>query len=349
MKKILSFIAAITFILSACDNKEQTTSSKPTVKIGTIFPLTGNMAHVGQSLQGAAEVAVEDANSNANNKYHYELKSEDSTMNMVKAATIASKMVSIDKIDAIITFSADIGNAVNAVAENNKTIHFAMSVDPNGAKGKYNFINWTMPESSTGKMAEIIKEKGFRNIAIISFNQTGALANSEMLQKKLNEAGVKNHLYKFNGDIRDFRTDIEKINATEADLYVLRLFEPQMSIFIKQLREKGVDAQITSVELFGLVEDKSSIQGLWYVDVAGENYEKLKEIKEHNKSAQDYALAMAYDDVMLIVSAFENSETKEQAVEKLSEMKAYRGVAGNMLQNEDGIFDSEASFRIIKE
>lgn len=346
---ILAALAAAYLVVSTkqSERRDFADSTKPTIKIGTIFPLTGNMAHVGKSLQGAVQVAVFDANNNPENKYYYELVCEDSTLNMAKSAAIASKLISIDNIDALISFSADIGNAVNPVAEANKTIHFAMSVDPNGASGRYNFINWTMPNSSTTKMMNVIKEKNFNNVAIVSFNQTGALANSEMLREKLNNAGIKNTLYKFNGDMRDFRTDIDKINSTGADLYVLRLFEPQMSIFIKQLREKNINAQITSVELFGLVEDKSSVEGLWYIDVAGENYDKLEDIRHHNKSKQDYALAMAYDDVMLLVDAFEKANTKEQAVEVLSKLKTYHGIAGTMTQNEEGIFDSEASFRIV--
>ena len=341
-------VVALVVVVMLRQAQHEGADGKPVVKIGTLFPLTGNMAHVGKTLQGAVEVAVNDANKNPDNRYFYEVVSEDSMLNMAKSAAIASKMISLDKVDAMISFAADIGNAVVPVAEKSKVIHFAMSVDPSGASGEYNFINWTMPDSSTDKMVEIIKEKGFENVAIVSFNQSGALANSNMLKAKLDREGIVNNLYKFNPDIRDFRMDIEKMNEAGACLYVLRMFEPQMSVFIKQLRELGIEAEVTSVELFGLVEDKSVIKGHWYVDVANENFDKLREIKSYNGSDTDYALGMAYDDVMLIVKAFEAADDKEGAVEALAWIEIFHGIAGVLIQDENGIFDSEASFRIVE-
>ena len=351
MKRIISvaivLAVALFFTMKQTPN-DGSVNGKPVVKIGTVFPLTGNMAHIGLALQGGADTAVEHANKNPENKYVYEIVSEDSLLNMSRTATIANKMVSLDKIDAIISFAADVGNALVPIAEKNKVIHFAMSVDPHGAEGKYNFINWTMPESSTGKMSTVIQEKGFKNVAIVAFNQSGALANSEMLNKKLGELGIESNLYVFNSDIRDFRLDIRKMDAKGTDLYVLRMFDPQISIFIKQLREAGISKPITSVEAFNWVEDKSIIDGYWYVDMAGDdNHEVIKEIKQRNQSDVNYGVAMAYDDVMLIVKAFEETESRDKAIDRLLEIKNYEGIAGSLQQDETGIFHSEAMVKII--
>ena len=322
--------------------------NRPVVKIGLVFPLTGNMSHIGQAIKGAAEVAVAHANQNPDNRYTYKVIAEDSMLNLPAAASITNKMVSVDKVDALMSFAADVCNVVSPIAEKNETIHFAISVDPNAAVGKYNFINWTMPESSTAKMTEQIRAKKFKNVAIVSFNQSGALANSEMLHKKLDAAGIKNTLYKFNGDIRDFKTDIKKMQAAKSDLYVLRLFEPQMSIFIKQLRETGDKSAITSVELFNSIADNSTIEGLWFVDIATADNDITHEILKHNKSEVTYGIGQVYDDVMMIVRAFETADNKADAINVLIDMKEYDGTVGHLTQDKDGIFHSIATIKRIE-
>jgi hypothetical protein len=55
-----------------------------------------------------------------------------------------------------------------------------------------------------------------------------------------------------------------------------------------------------------------------------------------------------YDDVMLLREAFEKAASKEQAVTGLLDIKEYDGITGHLVQDEDGIFNSEAVIKRIE-
>ena len=352
MKKLAGGVILVAIIAAGFyalrNERGGSADARPVVKIGLVFPLTGNSAHLGHAIKGAAEVAAKHANKNPDNRYVYKIIAEDSMLQMPVATKVTNKLISVDDISALISFSAEVVNVVSSIAEKNKTIHFGISVDKAGAIGKYNFINWTMPESSTAKMAELIKNKGFKNVAIVSLNQSGSLANSEMLDLTLRAAGIKSNLYKFNGDIRDFKTDIQKMQAAKTDIYVLRLFDPQMSIFIKQLRETGDNSTITSVEMFNTIADPSIIEGYWFVDTATADNNVTREIMEYNKSDVTWGLGQVYDNVMMIVRAFETAPDRTGVIDVLIDTKEYDGVVGHLTQDKDGIFHSVATIKKIE-
>jgi branched-chain amino acid transport system substrate-binding protein len=276
------------------------------------------------------------------NFYHYEAVIEDSMMNSAKAANIISKMINIDKIDAVITAASNVCNVIAPIAEKNKVIHIANASDPNVATGKYNFINWTQPEFQAKKMVETIADKGYKNVAIVILNQEGSIACGEALTEGLNNKGIKNEVVLFNTGTKDFRMDVKRMADKKIDLYVVMLYNPEISIFIKQLREHGVEADVTSIETFSFMEGKQLIEGSWYVDAATADDYTMKRIKEHNKSDATYAVGNMYDDIMLIAKAFEAADSKEQAIDKMLEIKEYNGITGHVEQDENGIFNSEA-------
>ena len=51
---------------------------------------------------------------------------------------------------------------------------------------------------------------------------------------------------------------------------------------------------------------------------------------------------------MLIVYAFEHAENKESAIDELLKLKEYNGVVGKIVQDENGIFNSNAVLKTIK-
>lgn len=79
--------------------------------------------------------------------------------------------------------------------------------------------------------------------------------------------------------------------------------------------------------------------------IAGDENDTV--IKARNKSDVGYGVNMAYDNVMLIVRAFETAATKEQAVDELLKIKVYDGISGRLEQDENGIFNSEATIKKI--
>lgn len=340
-----NIILSLLLILSvaACDNKQEQipTNEKPTIKIGAILPLTGSNALVGQPIKGALEIAIRKANIQ-DNKYQYEVIFEDSQTNSARTSTAMNKLINIDKVDAIISIFSNIGHIVSQSAEKNNIIHIALASDPNVAKGKYNFNNWTMPEFESKKMVENIKARGYKNVVLVALNQEGTIAVANAIGQDLDRINIQNRIMIINPGSRDMRLDIKKIQNARVDLYISVLYNPEGPIFIKQLRESGDNTDITAIEAFNFIEDKAIIEGQWFVDAGIKDINVVKEITEHNNSEVTYGVGNMYDNIMLITKAFEKAEAKKEAVDELLKIKTYDGVTGHLVQDENGIFQSEA-------
>ena len=342
MKKILSFIAVIAFILSACDNKEQTSSSKPVIKIGISVPLTGEYAHVGKNARGAAELALADL-SKSDTKYNYVLITEDHAFDSKRVTSINQKFVSLDGIDAIISFSAKPGLLTSPIAEKNKIIHIGVSADTNVADGKYNFTHWVVPEKQAIKLVEKMKKEGVTKVAILTTIDQAPKANAEALKLTLDTANIKYNEYELN--VAEINPDllIQKIMRQNYDMHVLLLYSPTLDIAIKRFKEEDKNVKLTSVQYINTLEDKRIAEGIWYVNTVEPTGESYARFANYNQSENMYAVGNFYDAVNLIVQAFETADNKETAVDELTKIKGYNGILGQTEQDEKGIFKPDAA------
>ena len=103
MKKVLSLILAAVMLvgivtLSGCAKKESTT-----IRIGGIGPLTGGAAAYGNAVKNGAEIAIEEINAKGGvlGKKIVLVKA-DSKSDPAEAANAATKLISSDKVKAII-------------------------------------------------------------------------------------------------------------------------------------------------------------------------------------------------------------------------------------------------------
>lgn len=351
MKKILVVLMALILvglgIWKLKSSKVVEISGKPIVKIGVTLPLTGNMATLGQPAKGTIEIArtkIEELNT----KWKYQFVFEDNVWNPTKALTITNKLISFDKIDVLIDGGSSIGRLSSKKAEENRLIHFNVwSSDERVADGKYNFVNHTQPESEAKKLTEVVISKGYKNILIISANDEGCLSVARHLEKQLNDLSIRNNFEVSNLGTRDYRMQISKLMKNDYDLIAMVLWEPEINIFIKQLRELGYNVDLTAIEAIPFSE-LYLFEKQFYIDPAEGTGEIMDEIKAYNKSDNVYGLSQLYDSVMIIVEAFENSTTKEEALEYITNLKEYIGLSGKLLQDSRGIFNSEATLKIIK-
>ncbi len=338
MKKLLCVLCMV-LSLVACDREK---SDKPVVKIGVSLPLSGDMANIGTILKGAVEVANHDLQ-NKNLKYNYKFIIEDNFFEIKRAAAVNQKFFSVDKVDAVIDFASKIGLTTTPIAEKNKVIHISCNAtDSNVAKGKYNFIHWTQPQHEVEKLVEKIVAEKLNNIVIITAIDQAGLELSQKLQKLLKKHKIGFTEFRTNEQERDFNLLIKKAAMTKPGLYVVMEYPPALDIILKRLNENKNTVPVTSIEGFNFLEDKSIVNGYWFVDAAELKPEYINKFTSHNKSDNIYSIGNMYDAVMLIVEAFERAETKENAIGELLKIKEYDGVVGKIIQDENGIFNSNA-------
>jgi ABC-type branched-subunit amino acid transport system substrate-binding protein len=102
--------------------------SAPSITIGAILPLTGSASNFGAIAQRGIELALEDLPpaDRARTRVIYE---DDGLVN-ARSATAARKLLSINKVDALITWSSGTALTVASILEASRVPQIAIASDP---------------------------------------------------------------------------------------------------------------------------------------------------------------------------------------------------------------------------
>ena len=107
---LLVFALALT-LLTGCGGQDQSgnadaegqSATEEVIKIGTVGPLTGDVATYGISTKNGVEIAVDEFNNNGGiNGKKIQLISEDTGGDQTEAANATSKLIDQDKVVAIV-------------------------------------------------------------------------------------------------------------------------------------------------------------------------------------------------------------------------------------------------------
>jgi len=326
---------------------------KETIKIGVIAPLSGNLTFVGEGYRDAFLLAKENSK---NTKYNYELIFEDDQMDPAKTATALQKLISIDKVNAVVSFASGPANVISPIAEQNKIIHFGIATDPSSAKGEYNFMHWTPPSEEAKTFVAELQKRGIKKLGIFVTNQQGVLATVAAITEQLKSTNIEIVTeQKFNMDERDFRTLIAKAKSSGAEIYLLETFPPQLELLIKQIKEAGISIPLTCIELVESSDEAMKLfEGYWYVNSADSTTEFNKKFEDKYGKTPPPAAANGYDIFNMLVAAYEKAgkyeqPTPEKVIGALNQIKNFDGALGKLNMGPDGIVFSPAVVRMIKD
>lgn len=328
-------------------------AAKQVIKIGASFPLTGDNAFFGVSDKQAMELALEELE---NTKYEYELIVEDDKLDPKTTATVVTKLAEIDNVDALVTVSSGTGNAAAPLANQFEVIHFGIASDAAVASGKYNFIHWTKPEDEGVLWVKEAKKRGIEDVAVIGLQHPGAQAILDGVRKAAKEEGI-NLVFdeQVQGGEKDFRTLLLKAKQTNPDIYMLMTFDPELSLLHKQLRELGIETDVSSVEAFDLTDDQEQFEGMWFVNAAEASNKFTKAYEAKFGDEPKIGAPNAYDVVNMLVHAFESAgdgKTKpstDAVIAELEKIKDFDGALGSLTMGPDSIISSPPSVRLIKD
>ncbi len=353
--KIIVGIATVALIIWAIvvNMGNQTSFSptqKETVKIGIVGPRSGSLAFLGDGMANGAQMAIKEY---SNTKYNYEVVFEDDGFDSKRSAPVINKLISLDKVDALITIASASGNIATPIAEQNKVVHFGIASDPNIGKGEYNFIHWTPPFEEARVFVNELEKRGIKKISIFGAQIQGITAVIDEVKKQATEKNIEVLTSEiFNFGTTDFRTMISKAKAVNPEMYLLIAFSPELEIFTKQMADAGTKSKMTSIEAFELTEKPEIFEGLWYVnaaDATGAFNEKYLAAYGKNPAA---GTANAYDIVKFIIEASEkeSGKTRPTANDIRANLASTKisGALGNLSIDTDGFVLSKAVVRTIK-
>ena len=357
MKKILTALAlSLVTLVPTAFAADTPAPAKPIIKIGASLQLTGGIAHHGEDMRDAILLAKE--NLPKDTKFEYELVIEDDAFEPKKTALVTNKFVSIDKVDAILSFGAGTGAVISPIAEQNKIIHFGQSLTSRVAEGDFNFISFIKPEEEARVMIEQFLKRGIKKIALFSLNMEGPLAVSNSIKKE----AIANDIEVVFEDIanfgeKDFRTSILKAKATNPDIYIPIFFSPELEILTKQIREAGIVTPLTTVELFGGATEPELFEGLWFVDATNPKSSFTEGFKErYGKDTLTYG-SFSYDAFNIIVQGYETAAVAADAVDGKPTQEAVieaihkvdmEGLRGKITMDEAGWVFYPATVKVMK-
>ena len=324
------------------------------IKIGYTASLTGSLASVGEAGKNGAELAMDEINADKTLKHKYELVIEDDSFDPAKTASAATKLISVDKVDALISAGSGPGNVVAPLAEQNKIPHIGMASDPNVAKGDYNFIDWTQPQEENSKLVAELQRRKVSKLALFTVNQQGFTVLVTDLKQKLEGTGITfTSENTFNTGDHDFKTSLSQAAKKNPDIYLLFAFDPEIGILGKQIKELGIKTPLTAVESFGLTADPSIFEGQWFIDSAVATSGFADKYRAKYNAEVGPTASNAYDAIHLFVKAAEQStntgtQLHADMAATLAKTNDYSGAFGPLTVSSDGRFLSQASVKIVR-
>lgn len=314
-------------------------AAKPVIKIGAVFPLTGALADKGIGFKNALQLARDDLKYQ-DPKYDYRFVIDD-TQDM---AAVYDKQKNTDKISAVISFGASAGKFIAPQVEKDKIIHFNFgAADKEISDGRYNFMNWTMPEKMIARMLKFYKEHHYKSIVFVGTENSETQALYEKLQEQAAQDEIQITSFWLAPQEKDFLPLLTESKAVNADAYLLEIDEEQIEPFVSAYKAAAIPAVLTNIETFSRLPYFKIIDGAYYSDVARSMEIFNNRVKRaYPETKSNDALGTVYDTVMLLVQTFERADTPQQAVDELAKDKEYSGVVGVLTLDENGIFNSNA-------
>ena len=230
-------------------------SSSNTIKIGGIFPLSGNVAVYGVECRNGVNLAIDEINAAGGvNGKKIELISEDDEGDSAKSVNAYKKLTTQDGVKLIIgSLTSGCTIAITSLAQANGVVQLAPAATavPVTDAGNYIFrACYTDPFQGKvgGKFAA--ETLGAKNAAILyDIGNDYSVGLTDNFVEAFTAAGgtiVSKESYS-TGD-KDFNAQLTKIKSANPDLVYLPDYYGTVALIAKQLRAQGIEAPIVGAD-----------------------------------------------------------------------------------------------------
>ncbi len=204
--------------------KSEVPVSGETIKIGAALTMTGFGSTWGEAERNGIQLAIEEINSKGGmNGRPLELVLEDTASDNAKTVSAVIKLVILDKaavilgpgwLDSFGGGSRELSNQYNILMMTPSASITAVQtpvVHPNI------FSTWYRSDKEIAQLADYMKEKGLKTVALLMQNDSFWDDNSNRFRARADEIGLKYTEVKFNPGTSDFRTELIKLRDQKPD------------------------------------------------------------------------------------------------------------------------------------
>jgi len=361
MKKLQIFFVMLLLVFSACTARqigvvpEDISKDEPPIKIGVMYPLTGDAAAYGLPIQKATQIAADEINTQGGiNGKQIKFIFEDSKCNAKDANAAAQKLVNVDKVKVIIggvCSSETLGAA--PITEANKVILISPSSTSPDITNAGDFVFRVAPSDSfSGIVASEFAKNNLKATKAALITESSDYAQGLRVVFKENFAKLGGTIVAdetYNPEDTDFRTQAAKVKAANADVIYIVPQTPAKSVLLaKQIKEAGIKKQLLTAEVLigrNLVkENADALEGIIGIEQSfNDNAPKtavlLTKYKERAKEDAPIPtfMAGAYDVVYLVADAIaKNGENAEKIRDQLYSVRNFDGAVGKITFDKNG-------------
>ena len=363
MKKILALICIMTLTVSlfagcGSDDAEKTEeagktdSNEETIKIGTIQPITGDIAAYGTQTRDAIQMAVEEINENGGVLgKEIELVVEDDEGKPEKTINAFKKLVSKDKIVGFVgALTSNCSLAINTEAQNEKIpmITPASTNDTVTDAGDYVFRACYSDSFQGNVVAKFAYEDLGVTKAAILFDVTNdySVGLKDEFTTTFEELGgevVAVESYS-SGDV-DFKAQLTSISTTEPDVLFLPDYYSTVALIAQQVRNAGIDAPMLGADGWDSIvgQGADEVAGSYYsnhysAEVEDEQVQSfVTKFEETYNVAPNALAALGYDAMYIMAKAIEEAgSTDSEVIKDALANVTYKGVTGEISFDENG-------------
>jgi len=354
--KIPLILLVIVLAFTCCNSSNKSKKNALEYVIGCSTPLTGSGANYGKSTKEGVELAIEEINNEKFLDKPLKVIFEDDKINATDGVNAINKLVNADKVPVIIgPFGSSVTFAVAPIVNKAKVVLIGASATADGIADAGDYVfRITPPNSKQGNdVASFCFNKLQSRKAAIVFqnNDYGTTLKNAFVLKYKELGGTITISEGVDLGIKDLKTQIVKIKATNPDIVFFPLHVAESGLFLKQSKEMGLNAKFISCD-GAMVEDLINIageaaEGTFYTTLAlgyGVSDNMINSFnsnfnKKYNKEPDVYA-AYYYEVTKIIATVIKtngfDAEKIKTGLYAMNGLNGYKGITGITTFDKDG-------------
>ena len=334
-------LAAVTLFAASCSKRSES------ILIGEYASLTGKEATYGQASHKGALLAVEEINAGGGVLGRkFELLTEDTQSKSGESATVVKKLISRDKVDAVIGEVASSRSLEAAPVCQNAQVPM---ISPSStapevtAQGDYIFRVCFIDPFQGTVMARFVKDTlKLRKVALLtSVSSAYSVGLAKYFKERFTADGGTVALeQRYSEGEKDFRAQLTAIKAAGVDGLFVPGYYAEAGLICRQARELGLNVPIfggdgwESPELMEI--GGRAVEGTHFVThYSPENSDPAvaafnQRFQKRWGNMSDTLTGLGYDAVMMLADAMKRAGTtdKSKVRDALAATKNFKGVTG---------------------
>lgn len=364
MKKKLSLILLLVFVVvvSACGN--QGGSQGDTIHIGVSGPISGTQAQYGEAFKNGAELAAKQINDAGGiDGKTVKIVMEDDKAEPNEAVNVANKFSTNKDILAVVGhFNSSATLAAAPIYNKNELVHIspASSAPAVSDAGEYTYRVITTDAFQAAYLAEWSKELGYEKVALIYEQSDFGLGLLEVYENAAPDLGIEVVAAEsYLPGANEFSTILTKVKEREPDAIFIGGFYNEAALIASQAKRLdlnvdyiGVDSLYSQalLELGGEAVEGFKLIGFFFPGGNNEQAKAFHEafVEEYGKEPDTYA-AYAYDATSILIEAIKQNGAKREGLKEfLDQMEDFPGATGLLSFDENGDVETIPQKLIVK-